>query len=203
MPTRFGGLRPISLVVLALAMTACGSSGGTQAPGGTGSAGVVAAASAAGGSPGAGHSTGPGLTPAAPSGGSSTCPAGLTSGHAKYVLSGFEAWHFCGPATATVTLGSTTVNITSGFCDTPAAGMFSVSIGTQLFGDPPESVSPDYLNILIVAADGKTDPGGMVGHKRWLLVGATITFAADRHSGSFSGAAIGSGTAVHGSFICG
>jgi hypothetical protein len=151
----------------------------------------------------AGSSALPGITAAAPSGGSSVCPAGAASGHAKYTLSGFEAWHFCGPATATITLGATTVNISSGSCTVPAAGMYSVSIGTQLFGDPPTSVAPDYLNILIVSADGKTDPGGVVDHKGWLLVGATITFGSGRHSGTFSGVTINPGTAVHGSFTCG
>jgi hypothetical protein len=79
--------------------------------------------------------------------------------------------------------------------------MYSVSIGTELFGAPPDSVSPDYLTILIVAANGKTDPGGVVDHKRWLLIGVTVSFGTGKHSGTFSGVAL-KGPAVHGSFTC-
>jgi hypothetical protein len=205
MAARSGMLRTISAALLVLAVTACGSGGGSSQPASAGSqtSGAVAAgSSAAVGQGGSGASAAPGLTAAAPSGGSSVCPAGLDSGHAKYTLSGFEAWHFCGPATATITLGSATVTISGGSCTVPAAGMYSVSIGTQLFGAPPDSVSPDYLVILVTAADGKTDPGGIVDHKRWLLIGATIAFGAGKHSGTFSGVAL-RGPAVHGSFTCG
>jgi hypothetical protein len=200
MPIRPAMLRPISVVLLAFAVTACSSGGGSAQPA---SNGASARSSVTASHGVAGSSALPGITAAAPSGGSSVCPAGAASGHAKYTLSGFEAWHFCGPATATITLGTTTVNISSGSCTVPAAGMYSVSIGTQLFGDPPTSVAPDYLTILIVSADGKTDPGGVVDHKGWLLVGATITFGSGRHSGTFSGVTINPGTAVHGSFTCG
>ena len=205
MATRPGMLRTVSAALLVLVVTACGSGGGTSQPAsaGLGTPGAAATGSFAAVSPGvSGASPAPGLTASAPSGGSSDCPAGADSGHAKYTLSGFEAWHFCGPATATITLGSATVSISGGSCTVPAAGMYSVSIGTQLFGAPPDSVSPDYLVILITAANGKTDPGGIVDHKRWLLIGATIAFGAGRHSGTFSGVAL-KGPAVQGSFTCG
>lgn len=204
MPIRSGLLRPISAALLAIAVTACGSGGGSSQPaaGGPQASSVMATGSpVAAGHGVTGASAAPGLTAAAPSGGSSICPAGADSGHAKYTLSGYEAWHFCGPATATITLGSATVTISGGSCTEPAAGMYSVSIGTELFGTPPDSVSPDYLTVLIVAANGKTDPGGVVDHKRWLLIGVTVSFGLGKHSGTFSGVAL-KGPAVHGSFTC-
>jgi hypothetical protein len=144
----------------------------------------------------------PSAAATAPSGGTGDCPAGLTSGHIKYAISGFEAWHFCGPATATVTLGGTTAHITGGSCTVPAPGLYSVSIGTQVFGDPPASVEPDDLIIYIMSADGLTDPGGVVSHTGWLLVGASITFGPNKMSGTFSGTTINPGTTVSGSFTC-
>jgi len=107
----------------------------------------------------------------------------------------------CGPATATVTVGGTTAHLSSGSCTTPTADTYQVAIGTQVFGTPPASIEPDFLNIYIVAADGKTDPGGVIDHKHWLIVGATIKFGAGKLSGSFSGNSVGGG-AVTGSFTC-
>jgi hypothetical protein len=118
----------------------------------------------------------------------------------KYTLDGFEAWHFCGPATATLTLGSTTVQITSGWCETNAAG-YSVAIGTQLFGSPSPTQEPDMLNILADPTTGSGSIGGVVAHKHWLLIGQSVTFGAGKTSGTFAGSDV-SGAAVHGSFTC-
>jgi len=136
---------------------------------------------------------------AATGGGTGDCPASLTGGHVKYTLDGFEAWHFCGPATATVTLGSTTVQITSGWCETNAAG-YSVAIGTQLFGSPSPTQEPDMLNILADPTTGSGSIGGVVAHKHWLLIGQSVTFGAGKTSGTFAGSDVSG--AVHGSFTC-
>jgi hypothetical protein len=149
-------------------------------------------------------STGTAAASLAPSvatgGGAGDCPANLTGGHVKYTLDGFEAWHFCGPATATVTLGSTTVQIASGWCETNAAG-YSVAIGTQLFGSPSPTQEPDMLNILADPNTGSGSIGGVVAHKHWLLIGQSVTFGAGKTSGTFTGSDV-SGAAVHGSFTC-
>jgi hypothetical protein len=194
---RSGRLRLASLVLVALAVTACGSGGASAAPASNAApaSGVPALVSAPAGSQAAVAGS------PASSGGSSVCAAGLTSGHMKYTLNGFEAWHMCGPATATVTVGGTTVHISSGSCTTPTADTYAVAIGTQVFGSPPSSIEPDFLNIYIVAADGKTDPGGVVNHAHWLIIGTTINFGGGKLSGTFSGSSVGGG-AVTGSFTC-
>lgn len=105
-----------------------------------------------------------------------------------------------GPATATVTLGSTAVQLTSGWCETNAAG-YSVAIGTQLFGSPSPAQEPDMLNILANPTTGSGSIGGVVGHKHWLLIGRSVAFGAGKMSGTFTGSDI-SGAAVNGSFTC-
>ena len=137
------------------------------------------------------------------SGGTGICPAGMTGGHATFTIGGFETWRDCGPASATVTLGNTTVHISGGSCTVPVAGVYSVNIGTQIMSDnAPDSLNPDFLNIYIVSADGKTDPGGVAAHKRWLLVGVKVAFGPGKHSGTFHGTTI-EGPVASGSFVCG
>ena len=213
---RVGVLRPALIAVCALAVAAC-SSGGASAPPTTAAASTPAAASdgpSVVASTGATESAaGPSLAPTnaptdaassppAAGGGTGDCPADLTSGHVKYTLGGFEAWHFCGPATATVTLGATTVHISGGSCTTPTAGIYSVAIGTELFGSPPPEVEPDDLIITIASADGVTNPSGVVDHKHWLLIGKAITFGPGNRSGTVSGTTATPGSAVQVSFTC-
>jgi hypothetical protein len=196
---RPGLLRPLFLVILGLAIAACSSAGSSAAPA-TNAPQVSSAASSAP----LPVVTGTAVASLAPSvaagGGTGDCSASLTGGHVKYTLDGFEAWHFCGPATATVTLGSTTVQITSGWCETNAAG-YSVAIGTQLFGSPSPTQEPDMLNILADPTTGSGSIGGVVAHKHWLLIGQSVTFGAGKTSGTFAGSDV-SGAAVHGSFTC-
>ena len=203
---RFGVLRPTSIALLVMAVTACSSGGSTVAPA-TGAAPSSAPTDSA--MAATQLATVPIMTAGAPSvatavssGGSSDCQPGSTGGHARYTIGGYEAWHMCGPATATVTLGSTTAHIAGGSCSVPAAGVYDVAIGTQVFGDAPASLEPDFLNIYIVSADGLTDPGGVVSHTGWLLVGASVTFGPNKMSGTFSGTTINPGSTVTGSFTC-
>ena len=215
---RAGVLRPVLAVVCTLAVAACSSSG-ASAPPATGTAPATTAAGAASSAASPVATIGPvesvagvSLAPVsagAPSthapasnGAAAECPAGDASGHVVYRLGGFEAWHFCGPASATVTLGSTTVHISGGSCTTPIAGMYSVAIGTELFGSPPPAIEPDDLIITIVSANGLTDPGGVVDHKGWLLVGKAIKFGPGKMSGTVSGTTINPGSAVKVSFTC-
>ena len=196
---RPGLLRPLSLVILGLAMTACSSAGSSAAPA-TNAPQVSSAASSAPLSVATDTAAAASLAPSVAAGGGTGDCAGLTGGHVKYTLDGFEAWHFCGPATASVTLGSTTVQITSGWCETNAAG-YSVAIGTQLFGSPSPTQEPDMLNILADPTTGSGSIGGVVAHKHWLLIGQSVTFGAGKTSGTFAGSDV-SGAAVHGSFTC-
>ena len=198
---RAGLLGPVSLVILGLVMTACSSGGGSAAPA-SGAAQVPSAASS-GPLAAATTDTIAAASPApsvATGGGTGDCAPALTGGHVKYTLAGLEAWHFCGPATAAISLGSTTVQLTSGWCETNAAG-YSVAIGTQLFGSPSPAQEPDMLNILANPTTGSGSIGGVVAHKHWLLIGQSVTFGAGKTSGTFTGSDI-SGAAVTGSFTC-
>jgi hypothetical protein len=132
--------------------------------------------------------------------GGSDCPAGLTSGHQKYTLNGLETWHMCGPATATVTVGGATVQISSGSCTTNAAG-FAVAVGTQIFGTPDPSTEPDLLVILVDPTTGQGSVSGVASHKHWLFNGG-ISFGAGKLSGTFAGTTLVPGTAIRGSFTC-
>lgn len=198
-PLRSGLLRPVLIALVAIAATACSSSAATPppatAPAATSAASVVSSVAAT-----SAASLAPSSPSVAPGGGTSDCAAGLTSGHQKYTLSGFEAWHFCGPATATITLGGSTVTITGGSCVTLGA-QYSVSIGTQLFGSPPTSLEPDLLIVYVDATSGAGSISGVLNHKHWLFNDGTA-FGAGKLSGTFSGTTLVPGTAIQGSFTC-
>jgi hypothetical protein len=194
-------LRPVSLVLLGLSMAACSSGGSSAAPA-TAVPQVSPAASAMPLSTVADTIAAASPSPSSATGVSTgECPPTMNGGHVKYTLAGFEAWHFCGPATATVTLGNTTVHLTSGWCETNLAG-YSVSIGTQLFGSPDPTQEPDLLTILANPSSGSGPIGGVVAHKHWLLLGqSVVTFGVGKTSGTFTGSDV-LGAAVHGSFTC-
>ena len=103
-----------SLVAFSLAVTACSSNAATAQPAASGPDVSAPASAAVSATPTQSVAVGTTIPSVAPVSGGSDCPAGLTSGHQKYTLDGFEAWHMCGPATASVTLGGTTVQIASG-----------------------------------------------------------------------------------------
>ncbi|MGD0018014.1 MAG: hypothetical protein ABSD62_02055 [Candidatus Limnocylindrales bacterium] len=134
-------------------------------------------------------------------GGAGECPTTLLSGHEKYTLDGFEAWHMCGPATASITLGGTTVQIASGSCTTMGSTYF-VSIGTQLFGSPASSQEPDLLIINVDSTTGSGSISGVVAHKHWLLNSHPVAFGPGKLSGTFTGATLVPGGTVQGSFTC-
>lgn len=201
-PLRSGILRPVSLAILGLVMAAC-SSGGSAPPASIGSqpsSALSAAASVAATVAGAATPSAPVTASVAPGGGTGECAAGMLGGHVKYTLSGFEAWHFCGPATGSVTLGGSTITVTSGWCETNAAG-YSVAIGTQLFGSPDPSQEPDVLIILVAPTTGVGTISGVVAHKHWAILGGTVAFTSGQHGGTWSGSSV-SGAAVHGSYTC-
>ena len=221
---RYPLFRSVSLVLLGVAMTACSSGGGGAPPAQTSplasSALSSAGASAASAQPSGGAvetvaaaSFVPGGTGSAPSSGSGgstgsggpsgtgACSTSELSGFQKYNLDGFEADHFCGPATASITLGGTTVQIAGGSCTTNLAGYY-VSIGTELFGSPTPAQQPDLLIILVDPTTGSGTINGVIDHKRWLLNRSPVSFGPGKHSGTFSGTTLVPGSAVHGSFTC-
>jgi hypothetical protein len=199
--SRFGLVRPVAVALFAFAVAACGSSGSTSAPTAppvSSSAPIVSSAPAT--QAVAPASLVPVVASVAPAGGTSDCPAGQLSGFQKYTINGFEAQHFCGPAKATVTLGSTTVQIVGGSCMTTGNSFF-VTIGTEVFNAPDDSASPDDLVIDADATNGTASPGGVVNHTGWLEITAPVVFGPGKTSGSFSAATI-EGPKVQVSFTC-
>ena len=179
-------LSAISILALGLAVAACGSSGATTQPAASGSVGPSVAPVV-------------GVSSTAGSGGSD-CTPGLI-GRKAFRAAGFDAQHFCGPATATVTAAGATAAISPGWCETNAAG-YTVSIGTQLFGSPSASQEPDALIILVDPSSGAGSISGVVAHNRFLLTSSPVAFGAGKLSGTFSGQGIVGG-AISGSFTCG
>jgi hypothetical protein len=115
-------------------------------------------------------------------------------------MSGFEAQRYCGPATASVTVGGATTQFSSGWCETNAAG-FSVAIGTQLFGSPDVSQEPDLFIVLVDPTTGDGPISGVANHHGFLLVTPPLTFGPGKTSGTFSGTGVVGG-AISGSFTC-
>jgi hypothetical protein len=201
MSSRLGLLRPFAVAVFAVAVAACSSGGSTAAPTAppvSSPAAVVSSAPAT--QAVAQASLVPVVASLAPAGGSSDCPAGQLSGFQKYTINGFEAQHFCGPGKATVTLGSTTVQIVGGSCLT-SGNSFFVTIGTEVFNAPDASASPDVLVIDADATTGEASPGGVVNHTNWLEITAPVVFGPGKTSGTFSAATI-EGPNVQVSFDC-
>lgn len=193
-------LRTFSALILSLTVAGCGAAGATTQPASTPAAQTPAAATPDAATPAA--ATPAAQTPApsvASGGGNGDCPAGQ-QGSFQFTLSGFEAHHYCGPATATVTAAGVTAQMSGGWCETNAAG-FSVSIGTQLFGSPSASQEPDLLLILVQPTTGDGPVSGTISHHRFLMTGTPVKIAADKLSGTFSGPGIVGGN-VSGSFKC-
>ena len=185
LPSRPLLLKAASVLALSLALAACGSSGATP------SAGAA--------TPSAGATAAPSAMASAMAGGMPDCSGGQI-GRKAFQMFGMEAQHYCGPATATVTLAGTTATISSGWCETNSAG-FAVAIGTQLFGSPTPEQELDLLVVLVDPTTGVGSVSGVVNHHNWLLTAGPVSFGAGKMSGTFSGTAIVGG-AVSGSFTC-
>lgn len=203
-------IRTVSVLLLSLAVTACSAAGAPSAPGATtgvptataaaASTTVTASAGAATATPGAGTAT-PAAASAAASGvaGIPDCSGGQI-GRKAFKMLGFDAQQFCGPATATVTVGGVTGSIASGWCETNLAG-FTVSIGTQLFGTPTVAQQPDVLVALVDPTSGAGSISGVISHHGFLLTTGPVHYGPGKLSGTFSGTGIVGG-AMSGSFAC-
>ncbi len=109
---------------------------------------------------------------------------------------------FCGPAQATVHVGSHTYRMHGGSCIRVASG-FTLNIGTMSLA--PTS-PPPYLGITLESskpgAHGRPTLALVASGKRVSLSrGAIVTLAAGGAKGSFSGHDL-SGAAVRGTFSC-
>lgn len=205
MPILQSGLsRPGSLIAVAILLAACGSGSAAQSQPAIGSGATSEVGAVASTDPGqvVGGATlelaSAGATPEAAAG---TCPADQVVGMQQYMVGGFQAQHFCGPATATVTLGTETVAISGGYCHDNDLG-FGVSVGTQMLGSPSTDQEPDVLVILVNSVTGRGSIEGIVAHTHWILNSRPLTFGPGRLSGTFSGASVLSRVAATGTFTC-
>ncbi|MGZ6266418.1 MAG: hypothetical protein ACXWN4_05890, partial [Candidatus Limnocylindrales bacterium] len=168
-------MRTFSVIILSLTVAACGAAAATPQPASTPAAATPAAATPAAATPAPSVAATPAATTAptvAAAGGLPDCSGGQI-GRKAFTMAGFQAQHYCGPATATVTAAGLTATITSGWCETNAAG-FSVSIGTQLFGSPDVSQEPDLLIILVQPTTGDGPVSGTISHHHYLLTGSPV-----------------------------
>jgi hypothetical protein len=188
MPVTRAALLRSACVVAMILVAACGSGGATASD-------VPASGQS---SSAAGSQAGPAVPPA-PS--IRDCPTGQNDGYQKLTVNGAEAYHFCGPATATVSFSGSTARIGSGSCTTTDQGWY-VSVGTQLFSNPNPGQDPDLLVILVEPSTGVGPIFGVVNHKHWLITGESkVVFGSDQFSGTFAGSSsVGGG--VYGSYTC-
>jgi hypothetical protein len=196
-------VRISSALILSLVVAACGAAGATTQPGNTPGAPTPAAPAAtpaaASAAPSLAASLAASTAPSVAAGGLPDCSGGQI-GRKAFTMSGFQAQHYCGPATASVTVNGATTQISSGWCETNAAG-FSVAIGTQLFGSPSASQEPDLLIVLVDPTTGAGPISGVVNHHGFLITASPVVFAANKLSGTFTGPALVGGD-VSGSFTC-
>ena len=197
-------LRPVfvrisSALILSVVVAACGAAGATTPPASTPGAATPAAAAATPVAASVAPTVAASTAPSVAAGGLPDCSGGQI-GRKAFTMSGFEAQRYCGPATASVTLGGATTQFSSGWCETNAAG-FSVSIGTQLFGSPDVSQEPDLFLVLVDPTTGDGPISGVANHHGFLLVTPPLTFGPGKKSGTFSGTAEVGG-AISGSFTC-
>jgi len=107
---------------------------------------------------------------------------------------------FCGPARATIVLGSRTIRFKPGECRR-TKDFTTVTLGTYTVGNPPIA---RYLRIVGPRRDGTTRTGAVT----WQLPGASdgitrarLTLAQEGTRGSFAGRSQ-SGLSARGSFTC-
>ena len=142
---------------------------------------------------------------AGPAGASGACNAGT------HPYGSGQARTFCGPASATVKLGTHTTVLKPGECAHTTTG-FTINVGTILLGITSPT-APNYFGITLgppayptpASKDGTYTQGALafvIGHKHYAILSPTITLTGNRTKGTFSGQLLTGGTAS-GSFNCG
>ena len=124
-----------------------------------------------------------------------SCTAGVTK------VGGAPARAFCGPATATVKIGGSSVTYKNGACSRSSFG-FTINIGTVVIGTAKKK--PEYFGITVAATPGAHANSGVAvvhANKRYAVLG-TVTLKPGLKSGTFSGKVFGSPAKLTGSFHC-
>jgi hypothetical protein len=129
-----------------------------------------------------------------------SAPAGCVAGVKK--INGVSARTFCGPAKATVKLGSSTVKYAGGECSKSSFG-WTINIGTVVLGNLKKK--PEYFGITVTPAKAgshaRSGPAIVHSSTSYAVLG-TVTLKAGLKSGTFSGKAFGSPQKISGSFTC-
>ncbi len=137
--------------------------------------------------------------PALPGAAAATCPTGMH----PVTVAGRAGVKFCGPASATVHLGSRTIRFSNGLCRR-AAGAFTVNIGTFVPG--LRSGKPTSFGITThTARAGKqlnAAVGFAYGNRGYAVAEQVVVLATGLTGGTFSGRVLGTTTRVTGSFEC-
>jgi hypothetical protein len=123
------------------------------------------------------------------------CTAGVTK------VGGSPARTFCGPATAKVKIGGTSVTYKQGACSRSSFG-FTINIGTVVIGSAKKK--PEYFGITVKAtagAHGNSAVAVVHSGKSYAVLG-TVTLKPGLKAGTFSGKVFGSPATIAGSFSC-
>jgi hypothetical protein len=131
--------------------------------------------------------------------GSAQSAAACTAGVTK--VGGSPARTFCGPATAKVKIGGTSVSYKQGACSRSSFG-FTINIGTVVIGSSKKK--PEYFGITVDAKAGAHANSAVAvvhGNKSYAVLG-TVTLKPGLKSGTFSGKVFGSPAKLAGSFSC-
>ncbi len=190
---------PIKLWATLVVLAVAGCTGSTP-----GSRPVDATRQPSAGVPAPVASTGAAASSAAASG---AAVVDCSNGGGATVINGSPARVFCGPATASVTIGKAApITFASGACER-AATSFTVNLGTAYHGDPPK---PDYFGLTVLyLADGTPDGPPVV---TWTKDGVTsslalgdapkVTIASGDKKVDLTGKASESGDTVVGTVSC-
>jgi hypothetical protein len=120
---------------------------------------------------------------------------------------------FCGPAKATLVVGSKTIRFSGGTCERGAAYV-AVNVGTVVLGTTTKE-KPDYFGLVVgktpvsggtpARSDGTYTPQALTANhagRGYAILSATVQLKGNRTRGTFSGTSYGSSGRVTGSFNC-
>jgi len=126
---------------------------------------------------------------------------------------GANARTFCGPAKATLVIGSKTIRYAGGNCER-GAGYLSLNIGTVVLGTSTKP-KPEYFGLLVGKApivggtpathDGTYKPQALAADhagKGYAILQSTVKLMGGRTRGTFTGKLLGTNAPVRGSFSC-
>jgi hypothetical protein len=120
-------------------------------------------------------------------------------------VKGHSAISFCGPAKATVHVGTRTVHFSGGECR-KVGRLFTVNIGTTIPGREFKGKKPDYFGITARKAQPgrQTSPAiAFITHGvGYALIEQSVTLARGLKSGRFVGRTLVKHAKVSGSFTC-